>query len=118
MDRRDSPPEAPWEETASAVFVAWEWLRVAYNLVLAAVVLGVHACLLGFKPLREERYWEGLAYSAVMANVCFCAGPWAEGWLAVLGAERGKARSVLFCLGTLLACLAAGVELLSPGKGF
>jgi hypothetical protein len=92
------------EESARAVFLAWEKLRLAYNAILVGVVLAVFGCLFGWSVLAQEEVWEYLVAGAFLANVCFCVGPWAEGWLAVAGARRKDVRSALFVLGTLLAC--------------
>lgn len=87
-------------DTARAVFIAWERLRVVYNAILAVLVLAVVRADWG----DPEFPWE-LARAAFLANLCFCAGPVAEGYLAVgLGANRQVARWLMFIPGLLLAC--------------
>jgi len=91
-------------DTALEVFLAWERLRVMYNVVLATLVL-VGA---GNDWNAPEFPWQ-LAYAAFLANVCFCLGPVAEGYLVLLRANRRVARWLVFVPGLLLACgLAAG----------
>ena len=91
----------PERESAHSVFVAWERLRLIYNSVLLLVVL---SCLT--RGTREEL--PSLAYliiCAFMANICFCIGPVVEGYLVFLGMQRPIVRIVVFCVGTLFACL-------------
>lgn len=88
--------------SARAVFLAWERLRLLYNAALAAVVLvfdGSH--------LSDREFLWFLARAAFGANLCFCLGPVAEGFLALLEANRRHARWAAFVLGLLLACLLA-----------
>lgn len=86
-------------------FLAWEKLRIYYNLILLAVALGMTS----IRPemFVDPYYWITMALAAAGANVCFCAGPVAENYLALLGAHRGVSRSVLFGLGCLFACALA-----------
>src|SRR4051812_765664 len=81
------------EPTAMEVFFAWEKLRVAYNVILVAVTV--------VKLLNTKDDW-GLQ-PLVMANVAFCVGPVAEGYLCWLGVKRPSARALLFGLGMFAA---------------
>ena len=83
------------------VFLAWEKMRLAHNLVLAMFVflfLGLFGVSIGFVSLLEP---------ALVANVCFCAGLVVEGYLCLLTRERRLVRGLLFLFGTLLAILLA-----------
>ncbi len=105
----DVPPVAKGSgESATEVFIAWERLRLVYNGVLAAFALLIWARW----PLRAGI--GGLIEDAIVANVLFCAGMAAEGYLALIGMPRRPARIAIFGLGTLLAVLLAGVVLLLP----
>src|SRR5262249_59017853 len=80
---RDDPP-------AMSVFLAWEGLRVVYNLVLIAVVVA----LLGPTGILQRLPY--VLEGALVANVCFCAGPVAEGYLCLFGVSRPAARTLIF----------------------
>jgi len=84
-------------------FLAWEKLRIYYNLILLAVALGIAS--LSPDIFAELPFWVVSIVGALGANVCFCAGPVAENYLALVGANRGIVRAVLFGLGCLFACL-------------
>lgn len=97
---------APPEESATAVFVSWERLRLLYNVVLASLVLG-----LANHSLANGEFLRFLVLAGLGANVCFCAGPVAEGYLALLGAHRPTCRWVVFLFGLFLASLLTVVTL-------
>ena len=85
------------DESARSIFIAWERLRIVFNGVLAtAVILG------GFSHLADASFWRYLASEALLANICFCAGPVAEGYLVFLNVPRPFARRLVFLLGTLV----------------
>jgi hypothetical protein len=85
---------------AMAVFFAWEKLRIAYNLVLVVVVV-LFALTTG--KSHYFLFWLNVAWEALIANVCFCAGPVSEGYLHWLGYQRPVARWLLFVNGLLLS---------------
>jgi hypothetical protein len=90
------------EPSAREVFAAWEWLRLVYNLILLAVVFGWICCNglhLGVAS--------ALPVLAVGANLCFCAGPVAEGYLRLLEIDRRWARWAVFVAGTFAAAVMA-----------
>jgi hypothetical protein len=97
---------SPWSQDfggqsdAMAVFFAWEKLRIVYNLLLMGVVLS-----LGLAAGKNHNiaFWVNMACQGFMANVCFCAGPVAEGYLCWIGCERRVARWILFLGGLLLS---------------
>ena len=107
-----SPAEAeiayspfPPGESAKEVFVAWEKLRIIYNSVLAVISLTAAHAWLAFLSIEDLL---GLLFQgAIGANVCFCLGPVIEGYLSLIGINRGKARIGLFVLGTMIASLLA-----------
>ena len=83
-----------------SVFFEWERLRVIYNAALVAVVVFITWSngLLLIIPLA--------IVPAILANLCFCAGPVAECYLCWLGVPRGPARWFVFGVGL---CLSIGV---------
>ncbi|MCI0642428.1 MAG: hypothetical protein L0Y72_31045 [Gemmataceae bacterium] len=87
--------------TARNVFAVWELLRLGYNAILIVTVVA----LLGL--MTSIRMLPALLEGALIANVCFCVGPVAEGYLVLLGVHRRIARALLFTAGSLLSvCLA------------
>jgi hypothetical protein len=97
-------PDVPARE----VFLAWEKLRLAYNAALTGLV-----CLFGWPDFIDRAFWLFLVGGAFFANLCFCVGPCAEGYLAWMGIGRRAARWFLFLSGTFLACLLALLALLA-----
>src|SRR5579864_3672300 len=68
------------EPTFMEVFFAWEKLRLLYNGLLIVVVL-----------VRFEFNFRVILFfvePAIYANLCFCAGPVAEGYLTWFGVPR------------------------------
>ena len=88
----------PPVESAAAAFQQWEWLRLAYNVVLGLVLLP------WFGPLIDDRTFTVFVIKcAIGANLCFCVGPVVEGYASWMGAPRKVARYALFVSGMLLA---------------
>lgn len=108
MNAADDRAPLVRDDTASArgVFLAWEQLRVVYNVaLLLATGIGV---VMGPDDLLTDRtFLRHLPRAAVLANVAFCVGPVAEGYLAWMGAPRRATRAVVFTLGSLFAMLLA-----------
>src|SRR5262245_13974135 len=96
------PLVLPGEESAHSVFLAWEKLRVVFNAALVFVVL-----LSAGSALLDGKFWHFLAEGALIANLCFCLGPVAEGYLIFFGVNRQAVRWIVFALGALLGCLLA-----------
>lgn len=81
---------------AAEVFIAWERLRVYYNMALIVIVVVKH-----FRGDAMDVLF--LSTCALMANLCFCIGPVIEGYLACIGLRRTPARWVVFVGGTMFA---------------
>lgn len=96
----------PREETANEGFLAWEKFRLAYNLILFVIVLVTLVATGKIATLGIDECLQILA-GAFLANVCFCVGPWIEGWIALAGANRSVVRWGLVVVGTPLACFLA-----------
>jgi len=73
------------------VFFAWEKLRILYNGLLIVAVLIRFEFILEVIPFFVE--------PAIYANLCFCAGPVAEGYLCWFGLPRQPCRWVVFWIG-------------------
>ena len=89
-------------EFVKPIFVKWEKLRIPYNAVLAVVLVLSHAPRMGMRfiyPLPLLVWLIG----AVLANMCFLAGPTAEAYLAWLGLKSGIITAALFVVGILIS---------------
>src|SRR5262249_34009250 len=93
---------------AMDVFFAWEKLRVFYNLVLAGPVLS-HA--IGSGIGMDIAFWLWVCEWAFGANLAYCAGSVAEGYLCILGFDRRCIRWCVFVAGLLLSVLSTFVAL-------
>jgi hypothetical protein len=93
---------------ARATFLAWERLRIVYVVLLGALcVLLAGPHLLHFKtPVM-------LAECAILANLCFFAGPLMETYARWLGYSGRWVRWALFINGTLLTAVLATMTLAS-----
>jgi len=93
------------EPTFKEVFVAWEKLRLVYNGLLLAVVVAIfRETVVIVAPLF-------LILPAILANVCFCAGPVAEGYLCLIQIPRRFARWFVFGSGCLLGMVVTYVSI-------
>jgi len=79
------------EPTFMEVFFAWEKLRILYNgLLILVVLVRIEFNLQLFFFFLEP---------AIYANLCFCAGPVAEGYLTLIGLPRQQFRWLIFWVG-------------------
>jgi hypothetical protein len=101
------------DNSAKAVFVAWEGLRIAYGAILIFFSLAL-ATALGVAI--DASFWQRVIPGGLLANVCFCAGPCAEGYLALLGVDRRLARGTIFLAGLSLTSLLALVVVITPER--
>ena len=99
------------DDSARAVFLAWEGLRIAYNAILIFLTL---ALATAFGVVIDALFWQRVLPGALVANVCFCVGPCAEGYLAMMGADRRLARGFFFLTGLSLTSLLAIVVVFTP----
>ena len=80
------------------IILAWEKLRVVYNVVLLVDYL---VCSL---PLWGAFWFQSFAFFAVVANAFYCFGPLLETYACVvLGRRIGRARYLLFGAGLVLS---------------
>ena len=97
-----APSGEPLRQIARTTFLAWERLRLIY-----ISVLGVLTLLLGWGSFGVFEYWLTVAAGAVVANVCFFAGPIVETYITWLGYQGKWLRTLLFTVGTLFTCVLA-----------
>ena len=95
------------DESARTAFLAWEGLRLVYNGVLVVMVV-----VYGWPHLAERQFLRTLAWCFLWANLCFCTGPVAEGYLVLVGVDRHLARFTVFVPGLMLGC---GLTLFAVG---
>lgn len=99
------PAESVWG-IARATFLAWEKLRLVY-----IVTLGAATVALSFvdRPLLlySFKFWAEVGVGAVVANLCYFAGPAIETYATWLGVRTPWIRPTLFVLGTLFTFLLA-----------
>lgn len=99
---------------AKSTFLAWERLRVVY-----IVLLGLLTLLLAGPELLRLRMTVMVVEGAIVANVCYFAGPVIEIYVRWLG-YRGKGlRWFLFISGTLVSAvlaIATMASMLLPGQ--
>jgi hypothetical protein len=86
------------------IFLKWEKLRLPYNLILAAILLlsqgGNLSTILVLAQSVMLVFW---IVGAVLANLCFLAGPLVEAYLTWLGVESRWLTPGLFGLGLLIS---------------
>jgi cytochrome c oxidase subunit IV len=97
-----APSGEPLRQIAHRTFLAWERLRVIYIVVLGALTL-----LLGWQSFGSFDYWVTVVGGAVVANVCFFAGPIVETYVSWLGYQGKWLRTSLLMIGTIFSCLLA-----------
>lgn len=85
---------------ARPVFVRWERLRIPYNALLAMLVLLPMAGGFSWPDLGDLLV---LLMGAVLANLCYLAGPAAEAYLAWLGLRSRLVTAALFIGGVLVS---------------
>lgn len=99
---------------AKSTFLAWERLRVIY-----IILLGLLTLLLAGPELLRLRTMVMIVEGAIVANVCYFAGPTMETYVRWLG-YRGKwLRWFLFISGTLVSAvlaIAAMASMLLPNQ--
>jgi len=104
-----SPPDSvpsTFGGIARSTFLAWEKLRLVYVGLLAAVTL-LLAALDPSRSFTSLRFWIPVVEGAVVANVCYFAGPIIETYVTWLGFRGRWLRYTLFVLGTLFSIMLA-----------
>ncbi len=94
---------------AKPTFLAWERMRVVYIVLLGALTL-----ILAVRSLARFRTLFLIAEGAIVANVCYFAGPIVETYVRWLGYDRKWVRWLLFLSGTTLVAILAFATLGSP----
>jgi hypothetical protein len=100
---------------AKPVFISWEWLRIVYILLLGALtmMLTIPGAIYNGSQLLTLRGLIMIAVGAIVANVCYFAGPIIETYVRWLGYSRKWVRWFLFAGGTVLTAILALVSLAS-----
>jgi hypothetical protein len=101
-----SREEGSFFASAKRICIEWEKLRILYNGALIAwVVYLVEAN----QPALFETFafWITCIVGAIVANVCFFAGPLAETYFHWIGFKHWSIRWAMLLIGTQLAALLA-----------
>lgn len=78
LNAGDHSPK-PFREIFSDAIAYWEPRRIAYNLILAAIVIGwVAISWPHFRPAMKFESLVLLAVLAAWANICYCAAYFAD----------------------------------------
>ena len=104
---------------ARTVFLAWERLRLVYIAVLGLFTLLLTGLSFAGPQLPKAHTILIVVAGAIVANVCYFAGPVVETYISWLGYRRNWVRWVLFVGGTLLTMMLAFITLLTellPGQ--
>lgn len=88
--------------SARAVFLRWERWRIGYNLVLATLVIFL-AVTGGDADSDWRRFTAECLLGALVANVCYFAGPALEAYFQWLGFRHPIFGPLLFATGLLLS---------------
>ncbi len=95
----DEPADQQLGRIARTTFLAWEKLRILYNVVLVFLTLVAAA-----KSVWTLSLLTMAVAGAVFANLCYFAGPIIETYVTWLGYRGKQLRVWLFISGTLFAC--------------
>ena len=88
----------------SRACLAWERLRLVYNLVLLVVGLACSWRLRDTHLFLLGGYWGGVVLFGTIANVFYCLGPLLETYACALcGREMDRQRYLLFAAGLFLS---------------
>jgi hypothetical protein len=109
-----APADPSWRKRISSAWRFWERRRLAYNLVLTVVVIGLFVqSWPHFRPVFTRSLWlPALAYMlflAALGNICYCAAYPVDlvlQWAAKPEFMR-RSRVALWWAGLLLACVLA-----------
>ncbi len=87
-----------------ATFLAWERLRIVYNVVLVALTC---ISVLGSQPQHglDPGFWLSAVVAGLAANVCYFLGPVAACYLRWLGVRSAMLTPLLFGLGLAFSML-------------
>lgn len=94
--------------------VAWEKLRLIYNIVMGLFVLAVVAIS---QAMVARNYFEvcaEIAAGGLFANLCYCVGPMIDGYLTWFGVRHRIITIILFICGTILTMFMALAVILFP----
>ncbi|HLA84139.1 MAG TPA: hypothetical protein VJL29_05050 [Thermoguttaceae bacterium] len=87
------------------VVVAWEKLRILYNLLLGLEAAVVFLLAVVFLDQSLRGLAKTILLGGLAANLCFCAGPLADGYLSWFGLRHRAVTWSLFALGTAFSML-------------
>lgn len=103
-----SSDESPWSDRVdfTAIIRRWEKLRLIYNATLVLLVLLLVVIVFPAR-LTNVVFWFEVVVGAVIANLCYLAGPTIEGYARYFGLWANFMTWLLFLAGTGLAAILA-----------
>lgn len=116
MDHSSAEPAVLRLARIGEVAVAWENLRLRYNLMLAVVAL-VAVLSINAELLRDPRAMAAMLLAALAANACFCVGPLVEGYVTWFFGPVSWLRGVVFVVGSMGAVGLTMVEVVMVSEG-
>ncbi len=107
---------APQQQEFKQVVIAWEKLRLLYNVVM--LLVGIIALFILINYYRESTnmvLFQALCF-AFVANLCFFAGPVCELYLRAFRniSNAQSLRWILFIVGTVISLVPAAVMITMP----
>ena len=101
--RESSEQDLSFGAIAKRTFLAWEKLRVVYIAILGIETIAFG--LIVYPLIIELEFWGGVVVGAILANICFFAGPITETYVAWLGYPTRALRIVMFLTGTAFSSI-------------
>jgi len=107
---------------ARELLLRWEKLRLLFNAILIAEVLALIK-LLEPRLLEENAFWLKGTVAGLLANICFCLGPYLDLWIHEWRPGQQVSTALLFALELLLsigvaALCIVGVVMAHFGRGW
>jgi hypothetical protein len=106
--QQSTPAERISVGTIRDVFLRWERWRIAYNLALVGLVI-VLAVTFGGSESDWGRFVVQCVWGAIVANICYFAGPITDSYLRWLGIHYRVIAPLLFACGLVFAMGLAAV---------
>jgi hypothetical protein len=94
--------------TMRNVFLRWERWRIAYNLALVGLVISL-AVTFGGSDSNWSQFVVQCVFGAILANICYFAGPITDAYLRWLGIHYRVIAPLLFACGLVFAIGLAAV---------
>ncbi|REJ89226.1 MAG: hypothetical protein DWQ35_18565 [Planctomycetota bacterium] len=101
---------ADFSTVARSTFLAWEKMRILFNAILVVISLAT-AALMGPSSFQLFKFWGLAIFGAIVANLCYFAGPLLDTYVSWLGYPSRRLRWLLFAAGAFVGSLLAMVSI-------